>query len=209
MRNDFGKENIDFAISRRLIQALFWKILEKLMTKISKNILLISGSGRNVGKTTYMQEVIRQNALQKLTAIKITPHFHEPTSGLIPISVNENFCIFQETNEDSEKDSSLFLQAGAERVFYIQTSDVFLGEAFNLVYGLLSTNQPVIVESAALRKFIVPGFYLFIEKKSEEMKQSAKEMQKLADVTIFSDGEHFSLNPESVVFNQSWKIQNT
>ena len=179
------------------------------MTKISKNILLISGSGRNVGKTTFMREVIRKNALQYLNAIKITPHFHEPTSGLIPISVNKNFRIYQETDINSEKDSSLFLQAGAERVFYIQTTDTFLREAFNLVSGLLPTDQPVIVESAALRKFIVPGFYVFIEKKSEEMKQSAREMQKLADITIFSDGEQFSLNPESVVFNQSWKIQNS
>jgi hypothetical protein len=176
------------------------------MTKISKNILLISGSGRNVGKTTFMRRVIEQNADQHPVAVKITPHFHEPTPGLIPIQVNENFRV---TDSTSGKDSSSFLQAGAEKVFYIQTSDTFLGEAFNLVSGLLSNDQPVIAESAALRKFIVPGFYVFIEKKSEEMKQSAREMQKLADITIFSDGEQFSLNPESVVFNQSWKIQNS
>jgi len=177
------------------------------MTKISKNILLISGSGRNVGKTTFMRQVIEKNASHKLVAIKITPHFHEPTPELIPVSVNSNFRIFQETDSTSAKDSSLFLQAGAEKVFYIQTTDAFLAEAFELVSLQFSSDQPVVTESAALRKFIVPGLYLFIQKKQEEVKPSAVEMQKLASQTIFSDGEEFSLNPKSITFNQYWKIE--
>lgn len=177
------------------------------MVKNSKNILLISGSGRNVGKTTFMREVIRQNVQQKPIAVKITPHFHEPTSGLKPISITENYRVFEETDQNSDKDSSLFLLAGAEKVFYIQTKDVFLEEAFQLISGKLPSDQPVIIESAALRKYIVPGLYLFIQKKYEEIKPSAAEMKKLANQTIFSDGEDFSLNPKSITFNESWKIK--
>lgn len=178
------------------------------MTQISKNILLISGSGRNVGKTTFMQEVIRKNASQKVVAIKITPHFHDPTPGLIPIRVNTDFSIFQETDSSSGKDSSLFLQAGAEKVFYIQTTDTILGQAFSLVSEQFSPDQPVVVESAALRNFVIPGLYVFIEKNSEEIKSSAREMKKLADLILISDGEQFSISPETVIFNQLWKIQN-
>ena len=190
------------------VAALFLKNQKQLVTRISKNILLISGSGRNVGKTTFMRRLIAQNASQQPVAVKITPHFHEPTEGLIPIQVTENFRVFRETDTTSAKDSSLFLQAGAERVFYIQTTDEFLGEAFEIVSSQLSPGHPVVVESAALRKFILPGLYIFIEKPSGEMKASAREMQKLADETIFSDGEQFSISPENVTFNQSWKIQN-
>lgn len=154
-----------------------------------------------------MRRVIRQNALLKLAAVKITPHFHEPTSGLKPISVTENYRVFQEMDYSSGKDSSLFLQAGADKVFYIQTTDAFLEEAFNLVTEQLSPGQPVVVESAALRKFIIPGLYLFIQKKYEEIKPSALEMQKMADATLFSDGEQYSLHPESVIFNQTWKTE--
>ncbi len=154
-----------------------------------------------------MREVIAKNAGQNLVAIKITPHFHEPTPELIPISVNSNYRIFQEKDRNSEKDSSLFLQAGADKVFYIQTTDDFLAEAFELVSQQFSSNFPVVTESAALRKYIVPGLYLFIQKKYEEIKPSAREMQKLANRTIFSDGEDFSLNPKSITFNQSWKIE--
>jgi hypothetical protein len=178
------------------------------MTKSFENILLVSGSGRNVGKTTFMRQVIEKNAEQNIVAVKITPHFHEPTPELIPISVNSNYRIFQETDLNSGKDSSLFLQAGADKVFYIQTTDDFLEKAFELVSGQFSSDQPVVTESAALRKYIVPGLYLFIQKKYEDVKPSAVEMQKLAHKTIFSDGEDFSLNPELVTFNQSWKIEN-
>lgn len=179
------------------------------MTQISKNILLISGSGRNVGKTTFMRDVIARNSHQKPVAIKITPHFHEPTPGLVPVQANENFRVFRETDPSSAKDSSLFLQAGAEKVFYIQTSDDFLAEAFQIVSGQFSPDQPVVVESAALRKFVVPGLYIFIVKNPEEMKPSAREMKKLADATVDSDGERYSISPKNLIFNQSWEIQNT
>lgn len=178
------------------------------MTEISKNTLLISGSGRNVGKTNFIRQVIERNAAQKLVAIKITPHFHEPTIGLIPISITENYRIFQETDSFSTKDSSLFLHAGADKVFYIQTTDIYLEEAFQLTIKQLLPDQPVIVESAALRKFVDPGLYLFIRKKDQEVKPSAMEMQQLADTIIYSNGKKFSLIPKFVNFNQSWKIEN-
>lgn len=153
-----------------------------------------------------MREVISRNAKKKSIAFKITPHFHEPTPGLISILQNEKFRIFLETNEKSKKDSSLFLQAGAETVFYIQTTDAYVEEAFHTIYSKLPDDQPVVVESAALRKYIIPGLYVFIENKNEPMKLSAHEMKKLADIAIFSDGEQFSLHPGSVVFNEFWEI---
>ena len=168
--------------------------------------MLISGSGRNVGKTSFMRRVIRQNASQKLVAVKITPHFHEPTPGLSPILVTDNYRIFKETDLTSGKDSSLFLQAGAEKVFYIQVTDAYLEDAFRIVTDCISKDQPIIVESAALRKFIVPELYLFIQKDYEEVKPSALEMQKLADIVVYSDSGQFSMAPSSFVYDQIWKI---
>jgi hypothetical protein len=176
------------------------------MTQISKNLLLISGSGRNVGKTSFIREVIAQNASQNVIAVKITPHFHEATSGLISVAVTYNYRIFQETDSRSAKDSSLFLKAGAEKVFYIQTNDIYLEEAFQIVLKQVKPDQPIVTESAALRNYFTPGLSLFIQKKNEEVKSSAIGMQKLADATVYSDGEQFSLNPKSITFNQTWKI---
>jgi len=169
--------------------------------------MLVSGSGRNVGKTSFIRRVIRQNAGQKLVAIKITPHFHEPSSGLSPITITENYRVFKETDLTSGKDSSLFLQAGAEQVFYIQSKDVYLKEAFRIISDQLSPDQPMIIESAALRKFIVPELYLFIQQNYEEVKPSAMEMQKLADAIVYSDSGQFSTDPSIYIFDQTWKIK--
>jgi hypothetical protein len=177
------------------------------MNNLSGNILLISGSRRSVGKTTFIREVIRQNVTRRPAVIKITPHFHEPTSGLIPIVMHENYRIFLETNQNSENDSSLFLQAGADSVFYIQTSDFFIEEAFNNIVRKLPPNQPLIVESTVLKKFQLPGLYLYIQDYSEEIEPSAKVVKKLADKILFSDGESFSTGPETVIFEESWKIE--
>jgi molybdopterin-guanine dinucleotide biosynthesis protein len=176
------------------------------MTQVSRKILLISGSGRNVGKTSFMRRVIAQNASHQLVAIKITPHFHEPTSGLTPLFVSENYRIFQETDATSGKDSSLFLQAGAESVFYIQTTDAYLEEAFNKATEHLLPIQPILVESAVLRTILVPQLYLFIQKNYEEVKPSAVEMQKLADLVVYSDSGQFSMDPALITFDEKWNI---
>jgi hypothetical protein len=176
------------------------------MNPNSKNILLISGSGRNVGKTSFICGVISGNVGQKIIAVKITPHFHEPTPGLVDLSVNENYRVYRETDPDSGKDSSLFLKSGAEKVFYIQTTDQYLAEAFSTAISGCDPNSPIITESAALRKYITPGLYLFIQNKYGEVKPSAIEMQKMADRTVLNSGAEFSLNPKSISFNQTWKI---
>lgn len=177
------------------------------MIRNSNKILLVSGSEKNVGKTSFIRQVIAHNASHKLVAIKITPHFHEPTNGLVPIVVTDNYRIFQETDDSSAKDSSLFLQAGAEKVFYIQCNDTYLEEAFNLLSEQLDPEQPIIVESAALRKILKPAFYLFIQKKFEAIKPSATEMQKLADTIVYSDSGQFSLEPASITFDETWKTK--
>jgi len=177
-----------------------------MMNQNSKNILLISGSGRNVGKTRFICEVISAHATQPLIAIKITPHFHEPTPGLEAIAITENYRIYFETDMSSQKDSALFLKSGAKRVLHIQTSDHFIEEALKIAVSTCDPDMPIIAESAALRKYIAPGMYLFIQHHSGEIKPEAFEMQKLADATIISDGSTFSITPNSIVFNQNWKI---
>ncbi|HCY41043.1 MAG TPA: hypothetical protein DHV48_06760 [Prolixibacteraceae bacterium] len=171
-----------------------------------ENMLLVSGSGRNVGKTTFICRIITQNTAKKIVAIKITPHFHKTTFGLIPLHIAENYTVYEEIDRFSDKDTSLFLQAGAKRVFFIQAKDDQLEAAFGIVSTLIDPEQPVIIESAALRKIRVPNLYIFIQKKFETVKPSAHEMQKLADISVFSEEESFSIDPQTIQFNLTWKI---
>jgi len=177
------------------------------MTQISRKILLISGSGRSVGKTSFMRRVISKNASQHLVAIKITPHFHEPTQGLVSLFETKNYRIYQETDITASKDSSLFLQAGAETVYYIQSTDAFLEEAFNLATEQLVPEQPIIVESVRLRNILAPELFIFIQKDFEEVNPSALEMQKLAEVVVLSDSGQFSVDPATITFDENWNFQ--
>ena len=172
-----------------------------------KDLLLVAGSGRNVGKTTFICNVISSNRLKKMAAIKITPHFHDTTKGLIPIVENSNFRIYEETDYNSNKDTSRYLRAGAEKSYFIQTTDEFLKESFQLTSVLLDPDQPFLVESAELCHVLIPELFIFIQESDTIGKPDTIEMRELADVTTFSDGKEFSLNPEDVYFSRFWKIE--
>ncbi len=172
-----------------------------------KDLLLVSGSSRNVGKTTFICNVIASNPLLKMAAIKITPHFHDASKGLIPIVENSNFRIYEETDYTSDKDTSRYLQAGAKKSYFIQTSDAFLKESFQLASVLLDPDLPFLVESAELRHILIPELFVFIQGNDTIDKPSAIEMRQLADATAFSDGKEFSLDPGHVYFNKKWKIE--
>ncbi len=96
------------------------------------NLLLIAGTGRNSGKTTFACSTIKKvSEIIKVTALKISPHFHGGTESLKMLVGNENFNLYEETSATSDKDSSKMLQAGAVKVYYIETSDSFISEAFD------------------------------------------------------------------------------
>jgi hypothetical protein len=172
-----------------------------------KDLLLVTGSGRNVGKTTYICDVIAHQRLRKFGAIKISPHFHEPTEGLMPILETSEFRIFEETNMKSNKDTSRYLKAGAVKSYYIQTDDHHLKDAFNLTSVLLDPELPFLVESARLRNILQPELFIFIQGTEDIDKPFSVEMREKADITVFSNGSMFSIEPENIYFNRYWKVE--
>ena len=58
---------------------------QNFYSKYGKSNLLIAGTGTKSGKTSMACRIIRQFPELKITAIKITPHFHETTTGLLVI----------------------------------------------------------------------------------------------------------------------------
>jgi hypothetical protein len=142
------------------------------------NLLIVAGSGRNSGKTTIICRLIEQFSHLGITAVKISPHFHKPSDGLIPYSEKPGFEIFQETNSDTFKDSSRMLKGGAERVFYIQTREEFLKEGFADFYSNLAPDKPVICESPALIKYITPGLFIIMISPAGSTMKNMEEINK-------------------------------
>jgi len=157
---------------------------------IDKNkILLISGSGQNIGKTTFACKIIEQNKDKNIIAIKISPHFHNVETGKLLFSEND-YQIYQELNKTGKKDSNKMLKAGAVKVFYIQTTDEGLNLAYQKISELIENDTYIICESGALRNIIKPRVFIFIKNIEEEkIKEKAKHLISLADGVLIAGGK--------------------
>ena len=126
------------------------------------NLLLVAGSGRKSGKTTIICRIIEQLRGLEITSVKISPHFHPPSEGLVHFAGAKGFGIFEETNRDSSKDSSRMLRSGAQKVYYIQTNEENISRAFAKVYSVIEPGKPVICESPSLINHLQPGLFLIM-----------------------------------------------
>lgn len=165
--------------------------------------LIISGNGRNTGKTTFACKVIASVSKQyPLTAIKVSPHFHpEEDRGEI-ILKDKHFIIRKEENPQRDKDSSRMLRAGASQVYYLEVLDAHLEEAMDTLLSIRQTEGPVICESGGMRSFIKPSLFIMTNSKdSQDLKAGFKNLVPLADKIIYFDGVGFDFAPERVGFD--------
>jgi len=147
------------------------------------NTLLIAGTGRNSGKTTLACAIIQKASENILvTGLKISPHFHGGTESLKLLVGNDNFNLYEETSAESVKDSSKMLQAGASKVFYIETTDSYIKDAFIAFTKFIEPNTPVVCESPALRNYIIPGIFFIMDNINNiNKKENVYKWKKVAD----------------------------
>ncbi len=170
------------------------------------NLLIVAGTGRNVGKTTLVAKIIQELGrdakfcIPTVVALKITPHFHSHQCEVL--HKDEHFCIALEKNAHTEKDTSKMLRAGAEKVYFVQAPDAALPAALALLLPLLPKDSPIVCESAVLRDFLQPGLFVVLTRKGEEGKVQRR--LALADrVLDFEDIERFPLQ----FFQGKWVLE--
>jgi hypothetical protein len=139
------------------------------------NLLLIAGTGTKSGKTTLACRIIKQFRALNITAIKISPHFHETTPGLKTIVEETGYAIYEETKPDSTKDTSRMLHSGASKVYFAKVLDDRLLFVFNKIKDLIPEGTPIVCESPALRNFIKPGVFIIM---SSETISTRKDISK-------------------------------
>lgn len=138
------------------------------------NLLLIGGSKQNVGKTTFIIDLLKNLSVDNnIIAIKTSCHFH----GILPtdevIVNNDKYTIVKETVTTTGKDSARMLEAGAKDVYFIQAKDEFIGDAFSELSNTFNQNDLIICETSALRKYIIPEIYLaLVNDKKEELDEN-------------------------------------
>src|SRR5450759_1442634 len=149
---------------------------------IIPNLLLIAGTGTNSGKTSMACKIIEQFPDLEITAIKISPHFHETTTGLISKSEKNGYSIYEETNTDTSKDTSRMLHSGAHKVYFAKVWDDQLPDVFNEIMEYIPSNVPVICESPALRNFIEPGVFIIMTSNIVNKQKNINYLQELPHV---------------------------
>ncbi|MEE4241348.1 MAG: hypothetical protein V2I36_07770 [Desulfopila sp.] len=154
------------------------------------HLLIVGGTGRNVGKTEFICRLIQRiSANHKIYALKVSAVFPDEAVFHGSHSAEESRqSLFEETRRESRKDTSRMLRAGAARVFYLRGENSEIEAGFQQFSRQIDTPGAVICESNSLGAFIRPGLLIMVKTMREKIKPRAADRLKQADLIIVSDG---------------------
>lgn len=180
-------------------------------------MLMIGSAGTNVGKTELACAILREfSPSHDVVGIKITTI--EEKDGQCPrggqgcgvcSSLQGDFCITQEVDNSSDKDTSRLLSAGASRVFWLRSVKSRLHEASIALLHAVGSDAVSICESNSLRHVVEPGLFLMVQRAGQQVwKKSAQEVKKNADRIVISDSGTFNLDLDQIrLVNCKWTLR--
>jgi len=180
-------------------------------------MLLLGSAGRNSGKTEFACAVLRKLAADRpIVGIKVTAIRKKdgscPRGGKgcgVCSSLTGEYCIDEETNADSTKDTSRLLAAGADRVFWLRVMTAHLSSGIAALMDMIGPDAICVCESNSLRKAVKPGLFLMVrDRHSRRYKESARAVSDNADRTVLSDGKSFDIDFADIRFaNGKWILR--
>jgi hypothetical protein len=155
-------------------------------------IIVIGGHSRSVGKTSVVAGLISALPEFRWTAMKITQYGHGICSAngqaCDCATGDHSWAVSEERNRDGDSDTSRFLAAGAERVWWVRTEQGRLAEAMPRVREKLASATNAIVESNSILKFLRPDIYLTVlDPSTADFKTSAREFLDHASAVILHE----------------------
>ncbi len=157
------------------------------------NMILIGSTARNSGKTTLAGLIINRYKLNgSVVGLKVTT-IHDKNRKCIRggegcgacSSLKGNFQITEELNASNNKDTSLLLAAGADRVYWLKTLEGNIYEGFETVIDRIPKGALIVCESNSLRTAVNPGVFIMIKNTRDcQIKKSAGKVIDQADIII-------------------------
>jgi len=170
---------------------------------------MVGAGDRNAGKTEFACSLIRKFGSQhKLTGIKVTA-INEVANGCPRgsegcgecASLEGDFCITEETDTTSNKDTCRMLAAGATKVFWLRVLKSHLVDGITALLKVVCNDQFMICESNSLRNVVEPGLFFMVRNgKATGCKPSAEEVIGYADDIVLFDGDQFDIDINSIKF---------
>ena len=136
-------------------------------------IISVTGAHSKVGKTTLCSILLKN--LKGFGAIKFTK------TSLYAKIVDDPEIITQK-----DTDTGIMSEAGAERVVWIQSPSDKLEDPLNIALGKMADLKGVIVEGNSPTNYMDADLMVFIIGDDGQIKPSALELSKKADVIIMS-----------------------
>ena len=154
-----------------------------------KELLIVAGGGRNVGKTEFACRLIEQFSTQtEIYGLKVSAIHPDEAIYHGDHSTQQFANLSEETRYDKEKDTSRMLRSGAKKVFYLQGDDEQIRTGFWEFQRMIPAAAPVICESSSLWKYVRPGLLVLVKAAHVEIKPRALEIAKHASLIVDSDG---------------------
>ena len=161
-------------------------------------IVVIGGHSRSVGKTSVVAGLISAMPEMHWTALKVTQYGHGVCSAdgqpCDCATDDHSWAVTEERDRSGESDTSRFIVAGAERVYWVRTRQGMLAEAMPRIRQVIAASENVIFESNSLIKFVRPDLYLTVlDYANPDFKDSARQFLDRADAFIV---QHADAEPE-------------
>jgi len=133
-------------------------------------ILVIGGSGRDVGKTALICALIRELSEFRWTAVKVSTHGHRSET------------IWEESEAGQGTDTARYLAAGASRALLVSAA----GNAFPLgeVRAALASNANVIFESNRVIDHLQPDIAVAIVGRGNDIKPPFAALLRRSNVVL-------------------------
>jgi len=190
----------------------------KKMFKLD-GMLMIGSAGANVGKTELACALLRKfNKTCDVIGIKVTTT--KAKDGQCPrggegcgvcSSLEGVYCITEELNSTSDKETARLLAAGASRVFWLRVLKEHLQEGTTALLDIIGPDAVSICESNSLRQVVEPGLFLMARNRNLKVwKNSARQVKKYADRIVISDGSRFDFALDRIkLIDGKWIISHT
>jgi hypothetical protein len=169
------------------------------------SLVVVGGHSRNVGKTSVVAGLISVLPEFQWTAMKITQFGHNVCSSdgepCHCATEDHSWAISEEKDRSGTTDTSRFLAAGADRVWWVRSQQGHLAEALPNLRKILINAGNAILESNSIVKFLRPDLYLTVlDPETADFKQSTQEFLDRADAVIMhrskgSNWQGVSLKP--------------
>lgn len=177
------------------------------------NLIVVAGTGRNVGKTECACRLISTvSAQSEVYGLKVSTIY--PDEGIHHGSHQHGAAgvnLVEEKRLDLDKDTCRMLRAGARKVFYLQGEDAEIESGFHHFLTQVPADSPIVCESGSLHKFVEPALLIVVTSTDRDIKWRAAELFEHPSLIIDSDGSSGFPGLELISFTEEhgWILSST